>query len=147
MPANDAIAEARDILVQRRDELTSELSRITQALEALTGVGMPPNGDGIVRAPSQSVRSMLLALLDESNRDWSTYEILAEYQRRGTPIHGADPNNALRSAISDANKATQVFRTTPGRYKAIKWKAPDTLGPPPAAANPAANDEQGVTAP
>jgi hypothetical protein len=31
------------------------------------------------------------AIRKEEDRDWSTNEILAEYERRGTPVHGKDP--------------------------------------------------------
>lgn len=70
---------------------------------------------------------MLVNLLDEEDRDWSVNEVLDEYRRRGTPVHGADPSNALRAAIADANKAEQIVRTSMGRYKSAKWQTARTV--------------------
>lgn len=63
-----------------------------------------------------------MALLEEGDRDWSVGEVLAEYQDRGTPVHGQDPSNALRAAMADAKKKRMVVSTDVGRYKASKWQ-------------------------
>lgn len=106
-------------LYQRRLELESELSRIDSALAAL----VPPTP--VMSAPPVtqrlSVRQMLVALLDEADRDWSVSEVLEEYKRRGTPVHGTVPDKSLRSALVEAKKAGQVENTRWGRYRSTKF--------------------------
>lgn len=117
----DPIAAALSQLISDRDDHLAQASRLSEAITALEAV-RGPGEDGPATAGSRpSVRMMMMQLVNEENRDWSTAEILTEYQHRGTPIHGKDPNNALRAAIADAYKAGQIARTTTGRYKATKW--------------------------
>jgi hypothetical protein len=120
MPS-DAVSEAVDLLVLRRGELQSEaaaisveIKRIDHALGALKGDVVAPSAT----EQGPSVRTLLVRLLEEDARDWSAGEVLAEYSRRGTPVHGKDPDNALRAAIADANKRGLIVRTAPGRYAA-----------------------------
>ncbi|HSH60139.1 MAG TPA: hypothetical protein VK988_10950 [Acidimicrobiales bacterium] len=69
-----------------------------------------------------SARDKAVALAGEADRDWNTSEILAEWERRGDPIRGANPDNSLRAALSVAFQQGQLFRTAPGRYKSTKFK-------------------------
>ena len=110
-------------------ELRNRLDVVEQTLVTLRAITddavsveltvIPPASGG--RRPS--VRTMALALMEEEDRDWSTGEILTEYRRRGTPVHGTDPNNALRAALADAKKRRLVYSTgVIGRYKSAKWQ-------------------------
>ncbi len=72
---------------------------------------------------------MIVTLLEEEDRDWSVGEILAEYTRRGTPVHGQDPSNAARAALADAKKRGKVTSTTVGRYRASKRPTFDPESP------------------
>ena len=65
---------------------------------------------------------MAVTLMEEADRDWSAPEVLGEYMRRGTPVHGVDPSNVLRAAFADAKKRGMIFSTAVGRYKASKWR-------------------------
>jgi len=129
MDPDDAVAQAEALLRQRREEHLAQVEKIDAALAALAG-SVPTNlnrypfqSDGGTGAiTNKSVRMMLLDLLNESDRDWSVNEILAEYMKRGTPIHGKDPSNALRAAIADANKAHTIVRTDVGRYAAAQYR-------------------------
>ncbi len=118
---NDVLTEARDLLTRKRDECLAEIAQIDKALDALSGVGggSPSNG----AAPEKSVRTMVFDLFGEADRDWSVAEVLDEYERRGRPVHGKDPGNALRAALSAAFRQDKVERTAPGRYRATKWVA------------------------
>lgn len=131
MAEPDSVDEARALLRQSRQRLLgqradidSELSRIDAALEALTPVGTP-GVPKVPRAPDAqpSVRTMLLTLLGEENRDWNAQEVVDEYERRGSPVHGKDPLNSVRAAIVDAEKRGLILRTTRGRYKSTKWSS------------------------
>jgi hypothetical protein len=122
---DDAVAQADQILAAREAVLLQELARIRDArrgLERVRPASEPPRPTTKEVQQRLSVRTLLLNLLEEADRDWSANEVLAEYERRGTPIHGADPSNALRAAISDANKAKQIVRTAVGRYKSARFE-------------------------
>lgn len=124
----DAIQEAIALIRAKRDEALAEVERQTHALAALEALAAPgmtaseptPSGP---RTRGPSVRTKALALMDEGPRDWSTGEIIAEYQRRGDPVHGKDPPNALRAALADLFKAKLIYRTAPGRYQSVKFPA------------------------
>ncbi|MGO8826168.1 MAG: hypothetical protein ACLQU9_13145 [Acidimicrobiales bacterium] len=127
--STDPIHDAILALEAKRDALTGEVNRLTQAISALLALGevgapQPPMASPrpVVVPPSGrlSVKQMMLQLLYEQDRDWNVNEILAEYQKRGTPIQAKDPSNALRAAVAEANKAGDIVRTTPGRYKAAR---------------------------
>lgn len=131
MSSPNPVVDALAFLKQRRAELVAAheaaLAPIDEAINALTdlttgGSTTPP----VVSYTRPSVRTMLLALLNESDQDWSTDEILSAYTSRGTPVHGKNPNLALRAAIADSHKAKEIVRTTRGRYKAARWTAPLT---------------------
>jgi hypothetical protein len=127
---DDALTQALSLLRQSRSDATAELARIEDAIRALenlskkasTRTAPQPLLPGLL--PGRSVRTMMLNLLDEGDRDWSVAEILAEYQHRGTPVHGKDPDNALRAAIADAYKAGTIARTSIGRYSSARWPKP-----------------------
>jgi len=103
-----------------------EVQRIDEAIAALEQL-LPlrftfvPIPDELVTLRT-SVKTMMLRLLMETDRDWSVNEILEEYRNRGNPVQAKDPSNALRAAVAEANKAGTIFRTTVGRYKASKWR-------------------------
>jgi hypothetical protein len=143
MTDEDPVAQAISLLKDKRYAILSAardqanaieiaISTLEQALPSQarsatpdrdeTQIVPPPVAD---LPPGASVRMMMQALLDEEDRDWSSFEILQEYQRRGRPIHGKDPDNALRAALADAHKAGRIERTAPGRYKSMLWR----LGP------------------
>lgn len=118
----DPVAEALALLRRKRDALMGEVRHVEEgiaALEKLLGATASPATSHDPNRPS--IRTMALSLMEEADRSWSVGEILAEYERRGTPVHGKDPNNALRAAIADAFKAGMIHRTAPGRYVAAKW--------------------------
>jgi hypothetical protein len=123
----DPVMEALDALKLRQADLRAELKRIDSAITALAELvtvevdsASAPNGQS-AQHPRPSVRSMLVSLLDEEDRDWSVKEILAEYIDRGTPVHGTRPDNSLRAAIVDAEKAAQIKRVSTGRYRSTKF--------------------------
>jgi len=126
---NDPVEEAIRLLQTRREEALAEVERIDNALTQLgrptprraTPSMMIPidlERSGFTLPDRPSVRSMLVSLLTEGDgRDWNVAEVLAEYQKRGTPVHGKDPENALRAAVNEAYKAGQIIRTAHGRYR------------------------------
>ena len=123
------IAEVLVVLRQKAAEHDAEASRIREAIASLERLS-PPEDTRSPRAASAydprrpSVRSMVVALLDEADRDWSASEIITEYTRRENPVHGRDPANALRAALADAKKRGLIVPTGVGRYKAVKWAVP-----------------------
>ena len=131
----DHLDDVIQTLYQRRTELEAELQRVNAALKALvppTSVTVTPaTATATASAPPPgiqtqrlSVRQMVVILLDEGNRDWSVSEILYEYERRGTPVHGANPDKSVRAGILEAEKAGQIQRTDRGRYRSTKFVAP-----------------------
>lgn len=127
----DPVEAAVSALRRKREELAYEAEQLDRAIEALELVvgrkrpGADYQGASIRRS---SVRTMAIALMDEADQDWSTSEILAEYQRRGTPVHGKDPSNALRAALADAKKRGMIVNTRPGRYKSARWASAQRTG-------------------
>ncbi|MGH9278452.1 MAG: hypothetical protein ACRD12_10175 [Acidimicrobiales bacterium] len=125
----DAIAffrRSREHFAAKRDQLTQVVDKLDEMIGVLNGLADDDEVEVEFRletpAPRRrSVRTMVLTLLDEEDRDWSVGEILAAYERRGTPVHGADPNNALRAALADAKKRGMVISTAVGRYKSARW--------------------------
>jgi len=121
----DPIADAIERLRQGRQEAIQEVQRIEMALANLEQLRHQParavsNPEELV-GTRPSVKSMMLQLLVEANRDWSVSEVLAEYERRGFPVKAKDPKNALRAAVAEANRDGAIFRTAIGRYKSAKW--------------------------
>jgi hypothetical protein len=121
----DPIADAIERLRQGRQEAIQEVRRIEMAIANLEQLRQQPaasvpNPEELV-GTRPSVKSMMLQLLVESDRDWSVAEVLAEYDRRGFPIQAKDPKNALRAAVAEANRDGAIFRTALGRYKSAKW--------------------------
>lgn len=121
----DAITGALSLLEQERARLVDEVTRVDAAIHALRDLAQTSTASYDPHRPS--VRTKLMSLLDEERRDWSAGEILDAYQRRGDPIHGADPSNALRAAIADAHKKGMIVRTDVGRYRSVKWGDTVTL--------------------
>jgi len=126
---DDPVEEAIQLLQKRRTQALAEVERIDNAL---TQLGRPTPRPQALPGPysfqlpperPMSVRSMLIALLRETDRDWNVAEILAEYEQRGTPVHGKDPENALRAAVNEAYKAGQIIRTSHGRYRIAPVRA------------------------
>jgi hypothetical protein len=136
-------AQAKSLVARDRDWHLREAARLTRLLDVWDDPAPVPtaNHDDARISPVNmssalgrvivrpSVRSMMLALLDEQDRDWSAGEVLDEWEHRGQPIRGADPSNATRAAISESNKAGQIYRTSPGRYKATKWRTDPPAAP------------------
>lgn len=119
----DAVEEALELLKHRQLALTDEMRRVTDAIKALEN--RSPIVNRLTQDPNRpSVRTMVVQLLDERNRDWSAAEILAEYKNRGTPVHGRDPSNALRAALADAKKRGMIVSTGVGRYKSVRFQKP-----------------------
>lgn len=121
----DPVEEALELLRQKQRSLIEEVNRVEEAITALEKLS-PKTG----RVPSRSydpnrpsVRTKVVALLEEAARDWSAGEIIAEYRRRAEPIQATDPSNALRAALADAKKKGMVVSTAVGRYKAAKWQS------------------------
>ncbi len=137
MDDDDLLIDAVDVLKRRRDERLAEANKLAQAISTLDGItpGSSPDeapSDGAepqsvteeppsVKAQPPSVKTLMLDLMAEGDRDWSTNEILTEYDARGTPVHGKDPGNAIRAALAEALKADQIIRTQVGRYKSQEW--------------------------
>lgn len=125
MATADPVDEALALLRQKRMMLLDDLARLEEGIAALDKLAGRARGTA---APSQaparpSVRTKVVTLLDEEARDWSAGEIIKEYERRGDPIHGQDPSNALRAALADAKKKGMIVSTGVGRYKSAKWSA------------------------
>lgn len=136
---SDPIEEALTFLRQRAAELDDERSRVADAITNLEQY-LPGGSSRPSRAPSShdpnrpSVRTMVVSLLEEADRDWSASEILTEYRRRGTPVHGVDPSNALRAALADAKKRGMIVSTGVGRYRSARFtKSAAEAAEPPAA--------------
>lgn len=132
----DPVVEAMRVLERRRTEALEEVKRLDMAIVALSNLTTAPASELPAPVfvehspiPRPSVKTMMLALLGESDRDWSVNEVLAEYESRGTPVQAQDPSNALRAAVAEANKVGQIFRTATGRYKASKWRATTGIEP------------------
>jgi hypothetical protein len=120
------------------DRVLADVDRAQAGLDALAraegfGASTSPGlgvrvSEGDRRAPDleggrrPSIARMLLALLDEADREWTVPEVLREYEVRGTPVHGKRPDHALRVAVGDTLKAGRIFRTATGHYKATKWR-------------------------
>ena len=118
----DPITEALELLRQRRQALMAEVERLETAITALEGSATATPPESSRPDPNRlSVRAMAVALMEEGDRDWAAGEILEEYRRRGTPVHGRDPSNALRAALADAKKRGHIVSTGLGRYRAAKW--------------------------
>jgi hypothetical protein len=121
MATVNPVSEALALLEQKQASLRDELAQVEKAVSALrklTGRGQSTVPNDPTRP---SVRTKVVRLLDEEPRDWSAAEIIAEYERRGDPIHGSDPPNALRAAFADAKKKGMILSTGVGRYQASKW--------------------------
>ena len=69
----------------------------------------------------ESVRSRVLALMDEDDRDWSTKELIGAFERRGAPLIATNVGNSVRTALSTATDEGLIFRTAPGRYKSGRF--------------------------
>lgn len=117
-----SLLETKRQLEARRNEVLQEAKRLDAAIKAIANLTETTAAPSSSQAKHRvSVRTMLLRLLDEEDRDWSVNEIIDEYKKRKSPIPGKGPSNALRAAIAEAYKVEQIFRTTTGRYKATKW--------------------------
>lgn len=120
-----SLLETKRQLEARRTEIQEEAKRLDAAITALVNLtaktSHAPSSVGAGRA-RVGVKTMMLRLLGEEDRDWSVNEIIVEYTKRKTPVQGKSPSNSLRAAIAESYKAGQVFRTTTGRYKASKWR-------------------------
>ncbi len=123
----DTIEEVTEVLRQRLRVVRAEAKRLEAALSALAPDPIP--GDKSSEGHRPSVRALVVSLLAEEDRDWSVGEILAEYERRGAPVHGQDPSNAARAALADAKKRGMVTSTTVGRYRSATWPSFDPNDP------------------
>lgn len=124
----DILLERRIKRLEERKRIDAELEHIESFLAVLTTQQSVPAAFDVIGprfAPRPSVREMLVALLQEDDRDWSAAEVLAEYESRGTPIHAKNPGNSVRSAIGAAMEHRTIYRTTEGRYKSSKWRQRD----------------------
>jgi hypothetical protein len=119
----DDLAEISAALLAKRVGLNQQLRKVNAALRALDDddIGSVSHGPRLaanVRRGAPSVRTRILSLLEEDpSRDWSTQEIVREYERRGAPIQAKDPHNAVRTGLSEAMKAAQIDRIHVGRYR------------------------------
>ncbi len=110
--------------VEEVDEVLGDISASAPVLVP-TGVATDPGSAELASSPPakrRSIRRMLLELLEESDRDWTVAEVLAEYEARNDPVHGQRPPHAMRVAVGDSHKAGDIFRTSVGRYKSVKWR-------------------------
>lgn len=143
MADTNPVAEALALLSQQRANLADELKRVDEAINALKHLVGKRTAPSSPEQNRPSVRTKLVTLLEEEPRDWSAGEILSEYERRGDPVHGQDPANALRAAFADAKKKGMIVSTSVGRYKAAKWQDghPAADPPPPSNGSEAATDD------
>lgn len=135
MADRNPVAEALDLLKLRRAAINEELAQVEEAIAALSRVGRSAQVVEPARRSGQSVRTKVIALLEEDNRDWSTSEIIDEYERRGDPIKALDPTNSVRSAMAKARVKGTLLQMATGRYKHAMWEDPplarsDTEEPP-----------------
>jgi hypothetical protein len=127
MPTDD-LAEAIAMLRQKRAAHMEQVQRIDAALAALTDVIEKPGRgheapQGLQRtAGGLTTRQKLVALLDEGDRDWSVREVIDEYENRGDPFTGSNPDSAIRAAIVTAVEKDEIFRQDVGRYKSTKFR-------------------------
>jgi len=85
--------------------------------------GLTPSGPAVrlFDQPRMSVKTKALTLLEEEDRKWTYDEILKEWERRGDPIQGNKPKQALRTATWDLVSARRVVALEPGVFKAAKF--------------------------
>lgn len=127
---SDYVGEAIARLHQARAGLVDELGRIDRALAELEGTGRkpltPPLRSAINRRLGRtgSVKSKVLALLDEADRGWTPGEIIDEQIRRGDPVHRegtTDRGSPVRTALLTATKDGLLIKLPDGRYKATRF--------------------------
>lgn len=123
MSDTDPVDEALGLLRQKRRSLLENVGRVDEGIAALEKLSTRADRTpALAHDPNRpSVRTKVVRLLSEANRDWSAGEIIAEYKDRGDPIQGTDPSNALRAALADAKKKGMIVPTGVGRYQSVKW--------------------------
>jgi hypothetical protein len=133
---SNELADAITALQRRRADAMKVVEKYDQALKALRALGDLDDDSSIsLHAPSStaeiqataprpsspSVMTRAVRLLEERNRTWTVAQIIDEYERRDDPITAADPDNALRTALSTATKNGRLERVGPGVYRAAKF--------------------------
>lgn len=144
----DALLEAVASLRQKRAEYVAahkaKIAQIDSAIAAISelieepppskpnGTPLPLDFDAAIQrrlARPDGMRSKVVALAEEKNRDWSVREIINAYKDRGQPFEGAfeQIDRAMRAAIVHAVRKGQLVKTKPGRYKAAVYASPAEL--------------------
>ena len=120
-----AMAEIAELVEQLERERTARLHEVEvlgtaiAQLQSIT-VTVPAAAR---RSSGASVRALTLHLMEEADRDWTTNEVVAEYEHRGVTLNSQHPANAVRSSLADLLAHERIERTGPGRYRATKFTA------------------------
>ncbi|MDQ3641794.1 MAG: hypothetical protein M3450_10150 [Actinomycetota bacterium] len=137
---SDDLLDAISLLRRKRADHLAQVEKIDAALAALAAVIEEPeqrqNGEsrpsglaarvvekiGQAQAQAQTTRQKIVSLAEEADRNWSAGQMISEYQRRGEPFAGANPDSAVRAAIVTAMQKDELYRTAYGRYRATKFR-------------------------
>jgi hypothetical protein len=123
-------SQAVSALRVRREALVEQIKKIDIAIQALDDVAAGPQGQlPLQNQPEEAgqavrgrgVRSRVLKLLEEYDRDWSSSEIVEAFQNRNDALAVSSPNSSVRTALSVLYQTDRAVKTTPGRYRAMKF--------------------------
>lgn len=134
---SDDLLDAIALLRRKRADHLAQVEKIDAALVALAEVIDEPeqrqtgkaSTNGLaarvvekIEAQGQTTRQKIVSLAEEEDRNWSVGQMISEYNRRGAPFTGANPDSAVRAAIVTATQKDELYRTAHGRYRATKFR-------------------------
>lgn len=127
----DDLTEAIHSLERRRGDHLRQVELIEQAIMSLRAIMQgevsgqrQPERPLPAAPPGQerpSVYRTALAIIGETDREWSIEELRAEIETRDIPIEVTDLQNSLFSALSRAARKGELVRSGPGRYRSAKF--------------------------
>lgn len=141
---NDDLTDVVRTLKERYDRTMAHAEQLRLAIEAIERIRISEAGSQIpapVAVPKgvtvrhkfasdpNSLRSRVIALLEEGPQDWSADEIIAEYARRGTPLNASRMPQAVITNLSRLAQAGIAHRVAYGRYVAQKFVATGSSAP------------------
>lgn len=108
---DDVLANVRKL----RANAAARVERLDQAIEVLTRLDDPAEPEGR-RGPS--VRTRVLDLIEEGDREWTPDEVAAEFNRREVPLPVKDPKKQAQTALALLARDQLAVRVAPNRYRA-----------------------------